>query len=574
MSDTIDLRPADPSVPPDRQVAHGVAVDVLAVTGHAGGRQLLQEMSFSVAAGELVALVGGSGAGKTTLLETMAGLRPPSAGAVLHDGAAVAHGAGARIGFVPQDDIIHRDLPLRRTLRYAAGLRLPAGTDAAGITGTVDQTLHDLDLADRSDVRVGNLSGGQRKRASIAVELLTRPRLLFLDEPTSGLDPSTSEDVLAVLRRLANRGVTVVFTTHNPADIEACDGVVFLARNGHLAFAGTPAGARAYFEVDHLARVYRLLAEEASPREWAALFATARMERTARTAAGPAAAVSEPAAGRPPDHAPERPGVGPVHQWVLLSRRSVEVMVRNRLTLAVLLGSPALVTTMMAVLFRPGAFAPQGPEALGPAQMVFWIAFAGFFFGLTYGLLQIVGEMAVFRRERFAGLSVGAYVLSKVAVLTPVLAMVAATLLGVLRALDRLPALGWDTYAALFVTLLVESVAALALGLLASAAVADAAQATLALPMLCFPQVLFAGAIVPVGEMAAPGRLISFGMANRWAFESLGRVLPLDGATVAAYPDAFSGSALTGWAVLAGSAVALTVATMWVLHRKCRAARP
>jgi ABC-type multidrug transport system ATPase subunit len=575
MTDTIDLRPGEPRVPSNDPVAYGVAVDLLAVTRHAGGRQLLHEVSFSVAPGELVALVGGSGAGKTTLLETMAGLRPPSAGTVLHDGAAVAHGASARIGFVPQDDIIHRDLPLRRTLRYPAGLRLPAGTDAAGIARTVDETLHDLDLADRSDVRVGNLSGGQRKRASIAVELLTRPRLLFLDEPMSGLDPSTSEDVLAVLRRLASRGVTVVFTTHDPANIDACDRVVFLARDGHLAFAGTPTEARAYFEVDHLARVYRLLAEEASPEEWAARFATARMEPTVRTAARTAAAVSERSAA-PADHAPDGRTVGPLRQWLLLSRRSADVMIRNRLTLAVLLGSPALVTTMMAVLFRPGAFAPQSSEALGPVQIVFWIAFAGFFFGLTYGLLQIVGEMAVFRRERFAGLSVVAYVLSKVAVLTPLLAVVAATLLGVLRVLDRLPALGWETYAALFVTLLVESVAAL--GLLASAAVADAAQATLALPMLCFPQVLFAGGIVPVGEMAAPGRLISFGMANRWAFESLGRLLPLDapsgGATVVANAEAFGGSGLIGWAVLAGSAAALTVATMWVLHWKCRPGRP
>jgi ABC-type multidrug transport system ATPase subunit len=155
---------------------------------------------------------------------------------------------------------------------------LPAGTDAAAITRTVDETLHDLHLADRSDVRVSNLSGGQRKRASIAVELLTRPRLLFLDEPTSGLDPSTSEDVLAVLRRLASSGVTVVFTTHDPTDIEACNRVVFLARDGHLAFAGALAEARAYFEVDRLARVYRLLAEEASPREWADRFAAARTE--------------------------------------------------------------------------------------------------------------------------------------------------------------------------------------------------------------------------------------------------------------------------------------------------------
>jgi ABC-type multidrug transport system ATPase subunit len=573
MTDTIDLRPAGPARPPDRPMSPGVALDVLAVTRRAGGRQLRPEVSFSVAPGELVALVGGSGAGKTTLLETMAGLRPPSDGIVLHDGATVAHGTEARIGFVPQDDIIHRDLPLRRTLLYAAALRLPAGTDAATVARTVDETLSDLDLADRSDVRVGNLSGGQRKRASIAVELLTRPRLLFLDEPTSGLDPSTSEDVMVVLRLLASRGVTVVFTTHNPADIEACDGVVFLASDGHLAFAGTPDEARAYFEVDHLARVYRLLAQEASPREWAARFASARPERTARTAARPAAAVSGRSARLPPGRADVH-GVGPFRQWLLLSRRSADVMVRNRLTLAVLLGSPALVTTMMAVLFRPGAFVPQGPEALGPVQMVFWIAFAGFFFGLTYGLLQIVGEMAVFRRERFAGLSVWAYVLSKVAVLTPVLAVVAATLLGVLRALDRLPALGWETYAALFMTLLIESVAALALGLLASAAVADAAQATLALPMLCFPQVLFAGAIVPVDEMAAPGRLISFGMANRWAFESLGRVLPLDretgGSTVVAYADAFGGSAVAGWAVLFGSAVALTVATAWVLRRKSR----
>jgi ABC transport system ATP-binding/permease protein len=249
-----------------------------------------------------------------------------------------------------------------------------------------------------------------------------------------------------VLRRLASRGVTVVFTTHDPNDIDACDRVVFLARDGYLAFAGAPAEARAYFEVDHLARVYRLLAEEASPREWAARFAaarTGRAERTARMAAGSTPPVTEPPVGNPTDHAPDGRGVGPLRQWLLLSRRSAEVMVRNRLTLAVLLGSPALVTTMMAVLFRPGAFAPQGPEALGPVQIVFWIAFAGFFFGLTYGLLQIVGEMAVFRRERFAGLSVGAYVLSKVAVLTPVLAVVAATCSACYGSSTACPPSGW-----------------------------------------------------------------------------------------------------------------------------------
>jgi hypothetical protein len=249
-------------------------------------------------------------------------------------------------------------------------------------------------------------------------------------------------------------------------------------------------------------------------------------------------------------------------------------MLRSRLTLAVLLGSPALVTAMMAVLFQPGVFEARGPEALGPVQLIFWLAFAGFFFGLTYGLLQIVGERAVFRRERFAGLSPAAYVLSKMTVLTPVLAAVGIVLLGTLRSLDRLPAFGPEVYAALFVTLLFESIAALALGLFASAAVADAAQATLALPMLCFPQVLFAGAIVPVPQMASPGRIISAAMANRWGFESLGRVLPLDahaaGSGLAPYQQAFTGGAARGWLVLAASAAAFVTATIRVLRHAHR----
>ena len=155
---------------------------------------------------------------------------------------------------------------------------------------------------------------------------------------------------------------------------------------------------------------------------------------------------------------------GMVRQWWLLTQRNVDVLLRNRLTLAVLLGSPVLVTAMMATLFQRGAFDPHGAADLGPAQIVFWIAFAGFFFGLTYGLLQIVGEMAVFRQERLAGLSVGAYVASKVTALLPVLAGVSALLLGVLRALGRLPAVGWDVSAVLFVTIVIEATSALALG--------------------------------------------------------------------------------------------------------------
>src|SRR3954470_5454562 len=255
---------------PTTETPRAGRVDAVNVSQHVGARQILQELSLSIEPGELVAIAGGSGAGKSTLLEILAGLQPPSAGKVRHDGFARGARAAAdsRIGYVPQDDIIHLEMPLRRTLRYAARLRLPAGTTGAEADRVVEETMGDRDLADRADVPVRALSGGQRKRASIAVELLTRPRLFFLDEPTSGLDPSTAAEVIGVLRHLSDAGVTVVLTTHNPADIEACDRVVFLARDGYLAFAGTPAEAKVYFHVDRLAQIYRLLANRSAPPTW------------------------------------------------------------------------------------------------------------------------------------------------------------------------------------------------------------------------------------------------------------------------------------------------------------------
>jgi ABC-type multidrug transport system ATPase subunit/ABC-type multidrug transport system permease subunit len=554
--------------PTTEPMTAGGRVDAVDVCRIVGTRQILQEVSLSIEPGELVAIAGGSGAGKTTLLEILAGLQPPSAGQVRHNG--VVRGArvhvDSRIGYVPQDDIIHLEMPLRRTLRYAARLRLPAVTSAAEADRVVEETMRDLDLADRAEVPVRALSGGQRKRASIAVELLTRPRLFFLDEPTSGLDPSTTADVMRVLRRLSQRGVTVVLTTHEPAGIERCDRVIFLARDGHLAFVGSPAEARSYFGVKDLAEVYERLSGEHTPAIWAERFADSRQKPKTQADTAPSSIrATEPNMKR----------TSMFRQWWLLTRRNADVLFRNRLTLAILLGSPVLVTVMMATLFKRGAFDPGGAADVGPAQIVFWIAFDGFFFGLTYGLLQIVGEMAVFRRERLAGLSVSAYVASKVTALLPVLAGVSAVLLGVLRLLGRLPALGWHVYALLFVTIVIEATSALALGLLASASVSNAAQAALALPMLCFPQVLFGGAIVPVDKMATAGRLMSFGLSNRHAFEALGRYLNLDRYTatlpaMSAYRDTFHGGTGASLIALASFAIVLTMATVWVLNRRSR----
>jgi ABC-type multidrug transport system ATPase subunit len=563
------------------------AIDMRAVQQRARtGDLILRDVSLTVGRGEMVAIIGGSGAGKTTLLDTMCGRRPPAAGTVTR--------ITGNIGYVPQDDVIHLALPLARTLRYAAALREVAPS-------VVDDVLRTLELTGRSHVPVGDLSGGERKRASIAAELLAAPTLFFLDEPTSGLDPAHGAELMRTLRSLTVAGTTVVLTTHNPADANRCDKVAVLADGGHLAFFGTPTAARDYFGTDTLDEIYERLAGIGDPaKAWSRryFFRSQPSPRTHAASSPPSALLESDGTPRQsavepieavesiePDEpaesvravVPARRALRPVRQWLLLTQRNAEILSRARLTLAILAGAPIMVLLMFLVLFRPGAFVLAQPNPEATVMIASWVAFGGFFFGLTYGLLQICTEFAVLRRERFAGLNAGAYVLAKAAVLLPLLAVVDLLFLVVLRALGRLPETG--DYGAMFVTLLLSSVAALGLGLLISAAVAEPSQATIALPMVCFPQVLFVGAILPVPAMAVVGKWISFAMTDRWAFEALGHSLgvaglwasgrsPLGPPLLASYGSTFSGAAGVDWLILAGFAIAFLAATVLVVLRK------
>ncbi|GHJ36813.1 ATP-binding cassette domain-containing protein [Streptomyces sp. TS71-3] len=569
-----------------RVTAHGLTVRARS------GRPLLRGISLRAGPGELTVIAGSSGAGKTVLLETLAGIRAPAEGRVRYGGVAgpqVAEpaGPGAALGYVPQDDIIHRQLPVDRTLRYAARLRMPAGTPPAEVDAAVARALATLGLTGRARQPVAVLSGGERKRVSVAVELLTRPGVLFLDEPTSGLDPAAGAELMAVLREVAAAGTTVVLTTHTPSDLLRCDQVLFLSPGGTPAYTGSPGELRAALGVRTVEEAYGAVAraEGGAAGDGRGIVEGDRgtLEDDAGTAAdsGNARPGSPTATAPTPAPAPSPARrLGPVGQWALLTRRNAEIMVRDRLGLAVLAGSPVMIVAMFAVLFRPGAFDPASPNPGSSAMILFWIAFGGFFFGLTYGLLQICPELPVVRRERLTVLRVGPYVLSKLTVLLPVLAAADALLLAVLRSLDRLPAAGWGVYGSLFTTTLLSSAAALALGLLCSAAVSAAGQATLLLPLLCFPQVLFSGAFVPVPQMAWPGAAISYAMTNRWAYEALGSGIgladlwahggaPLGPPLLASYADSFDRPAGLGWLILAGFTVVLLAGTWAVLVRRC-----
>lgn len=220
---------------------------------------LINDISFAIPPRSFVALIGGSGTGKSTLMDALSGLRPAQQGLVLYNGKDYyRHLASfsSQIGYLPQDDIVHRDLTVERALYYAAKMRLPSDFTEAQIKQRINEVLDDVELAERRHLLIKKLSGGQRKRASLALELLANPSVFFLDEPTSGLDPGLERKMMFLLRKLADRGHTIVLVTHATNNINACDYVCFLAQGGRLAFFGTPNEARTYFSKTDFSEIY------------------------------------------------------------------------------------------------------------------------------------------------------------------------------------------------------------------------------------------------------------------------------------------------------------------------------
>ena len=229
----------------------------------AGGTRILKMVDLTLHPGEMCALIGPSGAGKSTLIKALLGLRDPDEGSVMMGGLPVAE--LGPVGYVPQDDALHRGLTVRRELAYAAELRMP-GTSAEERQSRIEEVLDQVGLGDRARVRIRRLSGGQRKRVSLALELLTSPPLLILDEPTSGLDPGLEVRTMTLLSQVAGTGRIVLVATHAMESIERAEALCVLV-GGHVAFFGPPRKALSYFRVDRYAELFRQL-EKQSPSSW------------------------------------------------------------------------------------------------------------------------------------------------------------------------------------------------------------------------------------------------------------------------------------------------------------------
>ncbi len=550
--------------------------------GAATERTILRDVSLSIYPREFVALVGGSGAGKSTLLNAMSGFAPAD-GRVLVNGDDLYDNFAAYrsiLGYVPQDDIIHAQLPVRNALTYAARLRLPDATGAE-IDDRVAKVLAEVEMGEHADKQVGRLSGGQRKRVSIASELLAEPGLFFLDEPTSGLDPGLEKKMMYTMRRLADGGRTVLLVTHATANIDQCTQVAFMA-DGRLTYFGPPQEALGFFGATDFADIYTRLSQPAG----AVSFPTSAGSRQQQVlAANPQATAAEvweslyhdspqyqryvgdrlQAAGnvslvghdRP--RQPAKQKVSSLGQFNVLARRTFDLIRRDTGSLVILLAAMPLIGLLLLIMAGrhdlTGQSAPairaEIQQAIGDARqaenpaddaeqfqgiyqiatstqrLLFMMALAATLLGLFGAAYEIVKEAPIYRRERMVNLRIPPYLASKVVILLGFGLIQCALLLLVMRLRVAFPGDGVVLPAALemYVTLVLATLASIALGLLVSAVVRSQGTVIYIILVVLFMQIIFAGAIF---EIPAAARPLSYLTTTRWTLEALGSSVDIE----------------------------------------------
>jgi ABC-type multidrug transport system ATPase subunit len=504
-----------------------------------GGANLLADLSLRIRPRELVVLVGLSGAGKSTLLNALSGYRPATAGRVLIDGVDLYDNLDhfrSVIGYVPQKDIVHTQLKVAEALDYAARLRLPPST-AAERSERVDEVLQDLGLGARRDLQISRLSGGQLKRVSIGVELISRPELLFLDEPTSGLDPVTETGLMLLLRSLADQGRTVVVITHATKNVMLADRVIFMVPGGRIAWFGPPAEALRYFDEYRDAReradrpmefdeIYRILEDQTlgTPDEW---------DRRYRDDPAYHRYIAEPLAlegqrdidkGRGGDEK-KKPGIrpvrpGPFRQLITLSARNVRLLARDRFALILMLAAAPLLAALDFLITERQMFDSLRGDSIRIVTNTNTMIVNAMLVGALAQMREISKDRDIYRRERLVNLGIAPYVLSKVWVAALLAFYQAIWWVGIRYLAVEMPG-GMDVALGFYVTMVLVTFAGMMLGLFASAIAPSEDSVALIVALLIVPQVLFSGAHLPVHTMNPIVRQQMAIMPSRWAFEAL-----------------------------------------------------
>ena len=586
-----------------------VTFEVRDISVWAGQKRLMHDVTFRLPGKSLLAVVGPSGAGKSTLLKALTGFSPADRGVVRYAGRdlyAEYDELRRRIGYVPQTDPVHAQLTVRQALRYGAELRFPAETTPAERDARVEEVIAQLGLTEQANTQVSRLSGGQKKRTSTALELLTRPTLLFLDEPTSGLDLANDESVMQALRVLAkgdgpagpdvppppppgagggqplrepDSGRTVIVVTHSVLFLDLCDYLLVLAPGGHVAYFGPPAGALEYFgkkDFKDFASVFREL--ENTPGESAAarfrasehFVPSAVVAPTARTTAAQLGSVRQQSVGA---------------QLATLTRRYLRVVFSDRSYLRLVIAFPILLGLIPLVIpAKHGLKAFNGPNTDATKVLVVLILCACFM-GMANSVREIVKEREIYARERTIGLSTGAYLGSKIVVLTFITAVqcVVFTLIGLGSRAPAQGALIGSPLAECMIAIIAAALASMMIGLLVSTMVDSADKTMPILVLVTMAQLVLSGGLVSVAGRPVLAE-VSWLSQARWGFAALASTTDLnDVAKIGASalsdekPDSLwkhSGGIwladILGAVVIGGVALLLTV---YMLRRDDRANR-
>ncbi len=534
------------------------------------GKKLLDDVSFGLEGSSLLAVIGPSGAGKSTMLKALTGSQQATEGEVYYDGRdlyANFQDLRHRIGVVPQDDVVHRQLTVRQALRFAAELRFPDDLDKELREQRVEEVMGELELTAHATTRVDRLSGGQRKRTSVALELLTRPSLLFLDEPTSGLDPGLDKQVMQTLRELADGGRTVVVITHSVANLRVCDKVLLLAPGGKVAYFGPPDGMLGFFGATDHADIFTSVSRDPDGAQQRFRMSPLENEQVE----GP---LSAPRPVAPPLEKPPRQQSIP-SQLSTLARRHVRVILADRGYSAFMLLLPVVLAVLTMVV--PGdhglELQTERLRTTEPMQLLVVLIIGAVFMGTAASVRELVGERAIYKREKAVGLSSQAYLWGKLTifgVLTLLQAVILVLLVGLRKPGPSEAVLLGSPTLELIVACWLTALAAVALGLLMSSFVRTSEQVMPLLVVSIMAQLVLCGGLFPVhGRVGleqlswlAPAR---WGYAQTASTVDLGTILPSQG-------DEWLWNHTAGvWLLGGGMLLVLTAAfsclTLWRLIR-------
>ncbi|WP_345464290.1 FHA domain-containing protein [Actinoallomurus oryzae] len=538
------------------------------------GKVLLDHVSFPLGEKCLVAVIGPSGSGKSTLLRALTGLRPADQGTVSYDGRDLYRDYSelrSRIGLVPQDDILHTSLTVRRALIYAAELRFPDDTRQHERKARVDEVLKELGLDHRRDNKISSLSGGQRKRVSVALELLTKPSLLFLDEPTSGLDPGLDKSVMQMLRGLADDGRTVAVVTHSVANLDICDRLLVMAPGGRIAYFGPPKEALPFLGFNDWADVFQAFDDPSIDWGGRYLQSPAHQKYVTADLVQPVAQQAGPVNYQPPSKPQSWP-----EQLSTLIRRYIRSIAADPLFLGITVALPIIMGAVARVI-PAGDLTSKVPGSQGgAANLLMILCIGGCLTGAANAVRELVKERPIYQRERAVGLSRSAYLTSKLLVLGVITIGqgIVLTLVAMLGVNMRDKGVITTPMPELIIAVALLSFTAMTLGLLISAIVKTSEMTMPLLVLTTLVQIVFCGALVHLDGKAVLEQF-AWLVPARWAFAAMAGTLDITFLLPHKDPpDPLWKQQFSTWLLDMGMMVVLGVILIFLVERMLRRQEP